>query len=142
MSYGKLKTSAQYRLHLWGQSYYFYTSTISSWFLNIPCSMVPDLSVGFYIPLFFFIPFIMIVGWMVHVNSIKFPFHPVFGLPIPILAIYGNITLLFIESTGFNIVKSLNKTLFGSPSFFVDAGLGSVTSSSLNFFKNISLVLL
>ena len=39
---------------------------------------------------------------------------------------------------GFKTVKSLNLTHVGVPSFSFGVGLGSVTSSSLVFFKGIS----
>ena len=36
---------------------------------------------GFSLFFFFFRPFIMLVSWMYHVHSIKFPFHIVIGAP-------------------------------------------------------------
>ena len=59
-----------------------------------------------------------------------------FGASPPILAIHGNLLLLLIDSPGFKIVKSLSIALFGVPCFSIDVGLGSVTSSYLNFFKD------
>ena len=87
-----------------------------------------------------FVPFIMLVVWMVHVHPIKIPFHPVLGAPPPILAISGNIFSRYLDSQGFNIVKSRNTTLVGFPSFSVGAGLGSVTYFSLKYCKARSLV--
>ena len=58
--------SEQFRLHLWGKSEDFTTSTISSWVFTIPWPFV-----GLYISLIFLILLIMLVIWMVHVNSIK-----------------------------------------------------------------------
>ena len=81
----------------------------------------------------------MLVVWMVHVHSIKIPFHIVLGTPIPILAIYGNIIVWIIDSLGLNIVKNLNITLVGVPYFSVGAGMGSVTSYSLDCCKEKSL---
>ena len=98
------------------------------------------LFVGLSLPLFFFVPFIMIIGWVVHVYYIKFPFRIVPGGPIPILDISGNIILWFIDSPGFNIFKSPNITLFWVPYLSVGAVLGSVTSSYLNFFKDLFFV--
>ena len=79
---------------------------------------------------------------MVHVHAIKSPFHIVLGAPIPILGISGNIILWFIYSLVLNIVKYLNINLFEVPYFSVGfgEGLGSVTSSSLKFFKGRSFV--
>ena len=91
---------------------------------------------GFSIPMLFFSPFVVLVFWMVHVHSIKFPFGIVFGSPIPILAISGNLVLWFLDFPGFNIVKSLNIPLVVVPSFSVGVGLCYVTfSSSLNCLK-------
>ena len=61
-------------LHLWGQSEAFATSTISSWVFTAPCTLGHALFVGLYLPLIYFSPFIMNIGWMVHVHSIKFTF--------------------------------------------------------------------
>ena len=82
----------------------------------------------------------MLVVCMVHVHSKKIPFHPVLGAPPPILVISGNIFSRYLDSPGFNIVKSLNITLVGVPSFSVCAGLGSVTYLSLRYCKARSLV--
>ena len=68
---------------------------------------------------------------MVHVNSIRFPFHPVLGVLIPILIISGNLSFDFL------IFKSLNITLVGGPSFLVGVGMGSVTYYLLEFFEEI-----
>ena len=134
------KISAQCRLNIWGHSEDFSTSTISSWIFAIPCPLVPALFVGFSIPLILFRPFIMIVGGMVHVNSVKFTLHIMLGAPIPILAISDNIILWFIDSPVFKIVKSLNITLVGVPSFIVGTCMGYVTSSSLKCYKDRSFV--
>ena len=90
--------SAQCRLNLLVQIKALYTYTITIWVFTIPSSLVPNLFVGFYIPLIFR-PFIMLVGFMVHVHSIKCPFRLVLGSPIPILASFGNPILWFIDST-------------------------------------------
>ena len=84
----------------------------------------------------------MLIGWMVRVDSIKFPFRIFLGAPIPILAISGDIMFWFVDSPLFNIFKSLNITLVGYPSFSVGTGMGSVTSSSLDCFKDKSFVFL
>ena len=78
----------------------------------------------------------MMIGWMVHVHSIKFPFRVVLMLPIPIFDISVNIFLWFIGSPGFNIVNSFNITLVRAPSFSFGVGLGYVASSSLKCFKD------
>ena len=78
---------------------------------------------------------------MVHVNYIKCLFHLVLGAPIPILAISGNIVLLFLDYPRFKIFKYLNINIVGVPSFSVDTGLGSVTSYSLRYFKDRSFFL-
>ena len=122
----------------WG----FSTSTITSWVFTIPCTLGSTLFVGFYLTLILFILFIMFIGWMVHVNFIKFPYHLVPGSPIPILAISDNTILWFIDSPGLSIYNSLNITLVGVPSFSVGAGLGSFTSSYLKYCKNINVFFL
>ena len=116
--------SAQWRLHLWGQSEAFTTSTISSWVFSIPWYLLPALFVGFSLHMFLFRPLVMFVNWMVHVYYIKFPFRHVLGSPIPILAIPGYIILWFLDSPGLNMVKSLNISLVGVPSFIVVVGTG------------------
>ena len=63
------------------------------------------------------------------------------GEPPPILAISGNILLLFIDYPGFKIIKSLNIALVRIPSFSIGAGLGYVKSSSFNCCKEILFVL-
>ena len=65
---------AQLRLHIWIHSEAFSTSTVSSWFSQIPYMIVPSLFVGVSFSLFFFSSFILFVGWIVHVHPIKFPF--------------------------------------------------------------------
>ena len=57
----------------------------------------------------------MFTVWMVNIHSIKFTFYLVLGVPPPILAISGNISLWFLDRPGLKIVKSLNITLFGVP---------------------------
>ena len=88
------------------------------------------------IHLFFLSSLIVLVVWMVHVHFISFPLHLVLGAPPPILAISGNILLLFIDSPGFNIGKSFNITLVGVTSFSVGSGMGSVNSSYLHCCKD------
>ena len=61
----------------------------------------------------------MFFGCIFCVYSIKFPFCLVIGSPPPILAIYGNLFLWFIEYPWFKIVKSLNITLVGVTYFFL-----------------------
>ena len=117
---------------MWGQSEDFSTSIISSWVFTIPCSMGPDVFVGFSLPLTFFVTFIMLIFWMIHVHSIKFLFHIVIRAPIPILAISGNYILWFIEYPGFKIVKCLNITLVRVTSFFLVRFWVLLTPSSLN----------
>ena len=139
VSLGHPTTSSQCTPHMWEHSKDFTTYNIYSWAFIIPCSMVPALFVGFYITLLFFSPFIVIVEY---VNSIQFPFYLVVGAPITTLAISCNLILWFLESLGFNIFMSLSITIFGVPYFSVGAGLGYVTSSSLNCCKDRSFVFL
>ena len=103
---------------MWGHSESLSTSNIFCWVFTIPCSLGPALFVGFSLPLFFFIPFIMFVFWMFCVHPIKFPFHIVICSPIPIFVVSGSLILRFLDSPIFNIVHSLNITLVGFPSFF------------------------
>ena len=136
------KISAQFRLHMWVKSEAFPTSNISSWFFTIPFYLGPPLFVGLFLPLLFFSPFIVIIVWMVHVYSIEFPLNLVIGAPIPILAISGNLILWFLDSPGLKIVKFLKINIIVVPSFSVDTGLGSVTYSSLNCYKDRSFILI
>ena len=78
----------------------------------------------------------MFISLVVHVHSIKFTLHLILGATPPIMAIYGNIFIWFIDTSGFIIVKYLNITLVWVPSFSVGPGLGYFTSSSLNCCKN------
>ena len=96
---------------------------------------------SFSIPNFLFVLFIILVGCMVHVHSIKFPLHIVLRSPTKILVISGNLFLWFIDTSVSNIVKSLNINFVGVSFFSVGAGLGYVTSSSLEYFKYRSFVL-
>ena len=73
--------------------------------------------------------------WMVHVYYIKSTFYILLGAPPPVLAFFGNILFIFIDSPGIKIDKYLKITLIGVPYFSVGAGLGSVTSHSLNCSK-------
>ena len=141
---GHSKISAKCRLYLWGHCEAFHASAIFSWVFTIPCSLGISHFVGFYICLLLFGPFIVFVVWMVHVHSIKFAFHIVLVYPIPILAISGNIILWFLYTPGFKTVYYFNIALVGIPYFsvVVGAGLGSITSSSLNCCKYRSLVFL
>ena len=70
---------------------------------------------GLSFPLFFFILFIVLVLWMVHVHSIKFTFRIVLGALSPILDISGYLYIWFLDTPGFNIIESLNITLVGFP---------------------------
>ena len=72
-------------------------------------------------------------------DSIKFPFHAVFGVPPPILAISGNILLRFLYSPVFNIFRSLDITPVKVLFFSVGAGIGSITSYSLKYCKYIRI---
>ena len=102
--------SAKFRLNMWGQSEAFsisiYTSTASSWVFTILCKLGHALFVGFSIRLCFFIPFTMLVGWMVHVHSINFTFYIVLGVPPSIFSFSVNIFLWFIDSPGFKILST------------------------------------
>ena len=102
---GHYKVSLKCRMNMWVKSEAFPTYTISSWVFTISYTLVPELFVGLYLPLFFFRPLIIIVGWIVYLHSIKFTSHIVREAPISILSIYGNLILLFIDSLVFNIVK-------------------------------------
>ena len=130
--------SVKFILYMWGQSEYFFTSNISSWFFIISCSLVIALFVGFYITLILSSPFVVFFFYMDHVHSIKIPFRLVIWATIPILAISSNLILLFLYFPGFKNVKSLNISLVGVPSFSIGLGLGSFTSSSLNCCKDRS----
>ena len=90
---------------------------------------------GLSLPLIFLNLFVMFVGCMVHLHSIKFPLRLVISTPILILAISGNLILWFLYSPGFKIVKSLNITIVGVPSFIVGKCLGCVISSFFNCCK-------
>ena len=137
---GHYTVSKKCRLYLWGQSKAFSVSHIYSWVFTIPCTMGSPLFVGLYLPLIFFIPFSMLVGWMFHVHIIKFPFRILLGTPPPILAISGNLFLWFFYSSKFKISKSLNITLVGVAYFSVGSGLGSVNSSSWNVSRGDPIV--
>ena len=78
---------------------------------------------------------------MVHVYSIKFPFCIVLGAPPPILIISSDLFLWFIDTSGWNIVKSLNIPLVEVPSYSVGAGMGPDTSSQFYCYKYISFFL-
>ena len=78
----------------------------------------------------------MFIGWMVHVHSIKFPFHLVSVAPPPILGIYCNIYLWYLDMLVFNIFKFLSIILVGVPSLSVSEGMDSVTSLSLDCYKD------
>ena len=110
---GNFTVSAKWRLHLWGKIEVLPTYTIYIWVFTIPCTLIPDLFLGFYLTLIFFIPFIMFSYWMVHLHSIKFTFHLVIGAPPPILDIYVNIFLWFLDSPVFKIVNFLKTTIVG-----------------------------
>ena len=135
---GNYTIHTQYRLHWWGQSEAFSNPTIPSWLFTAPFSLELTLFIGLSLPIFFFGLFIILVGWMVHVHYIKFPFHIVLGSPIPILVISGTHILWFLDSPIFNMVKSLNITLVGVPYFSVGAGMGSMTNFYLNCCKDRS----
>ena len=88
----------------------------------------------------FFGPFTMLIGWVVHVYSTESPFRVVLGAPLLILAISSNTFLIFIYTSVFKIVKALSITLVEFPYFSVSVGLGSINSSSLEYFMNRSFV--
>ena len=73
---------------------------------------------------------------MVYVNYVKFNIHIVIGALPPILAIYSNIVIWFINAPVSKVVKSTNMTSFGVPSFSVSAILGSIYPPSLDFWKD------
>ena len=79
-----------------------------------------------YLTLILFTPLIMLVEWIVHINSIKLPFHILLVSSIPILDISGNLILWFLDSPGFKIYKYLKINLVGFPSFSVVSGLGYI----------------
>ena len=83
----------------------------------------------------------MLVGWMVYVHFIIFLFGIVLWSPSPILDISGNLFLWFIDSPGFNIIKSLNINLVGFTSFSVGEGLVYINSFSFKYTKDINCVL-
>ena len=114
---------AQLILYMLVQSEVFYTSTVSILISTIPCNMGPESFVIFYISMFFFFPFIMFIGWVVHVHSIKFPFHLVPGVPPQILDTSSSLVLCFLDYPGFKVGYTLNITLVGLLSFSVGAGL-------------------
>ena len=124
-------------LHLWGQSEVFSTSTIFSLVFDIPCTMGSTLFIGLSLRLIFFSLFIMLVWYMVHLHSIKFPFRIVIGEPPPILVVSSNLFLWFIDASGFKVGYSLNRTLVGVPSLSVGASLCVGSYSSLYCFKEI-----
>ena len=136
ISLGHSTVISKCRLHLWGQSEAFPTSTTSSWIFTIRCTTGPAHYIGFYLLLFLFRPFIVLVGWMVHVHSIKFYLHIVLGTPIPILDVSGNLILWFIDQSWINTVKSLNITFIGVRFFSFGVDLGSIIYFSLNCYKS------
>ena len=105
VSLGHSTISEQCRLNLRGHSEDYSISTISSWVFTIPCSLGPDFFVLFSLHLIFFSPFIMLVGWMVNVHSIRFLFDVIIRAKIPILDISVNPIFLFFDSLVFNTVK-------------------------------------
>ena len=125
---GQYKVRAKFRFNLRWQSEWFSVSIIYIWVYTITSTLGNELFVGLYITLFSFRPFLIHVGCIVRVNSVKFPFHIVIGSPPTVLAIAGNISFWFLYTPGFKIFNSLNITIFGVPYFSVGAGLCSVTS--------------
>ena len=81
--------------------------------------MAPALIVGFSLSILFFFPFIIYVGCMVHVHTIKFFVHIVLGTPPPILVISSNLALLFLDVPVFKVGNYLNITIVGFPFFLV-----------------------
>ena len=128
-----------WRLYLWWKSDFFPHFHCFQLIFSIPFKLGSDLFVGLYLNLFLFSPFIIFVGYMVHVNSIRFALHLVIGSPIPILDISDHVIHWIIDSIVFNIVKSPNITVVGVYYFSVGTGLGSFTSSSNNCCKERSL---
>ena len=71
----------------------------------------------------FYFPFIMYIGWMVHVYTIKFHIYIMLGAPPLILSISSNIIPEFLDVSGFNVGNYLDISLVGFPSFSVSVGL-------------------
>ena len=101
LSLGNSIFSVKWRLHLWVYSEAFTASTIYILVYKIPCTLRPALFVGISIPLFIFCPFIMFIGWMVHIYTVKFISHIVIGTPTPILSISSIIVPYNTAKTGF-----------------------------------------
>ena len=114
---GHYTFSAQYRLNIWVQNEEFFTSTSYNLVFKIPSTFGPALFIGFSISMLFLILFNMLVGWVIHVHSIKFPFHLVLGEPSPKLALCSNLFLWFLDTTGFNIFNYLKVIIVGVLSF-------------------------
>ena len=127
---------------LWVHIQWFLAPNISIWFSTIPCIMGPALFSGLFLPLIFFLLFIVSIGWMVHINTIKFTIHIVLGSPPTTLAISSNLVLWFIHAPGFKVDKPPNTTLSGVPYFSVSTGLGYILPYSLYCCKEISFVFL
>ena len=103
--------STNFRTHLCGKSEAFSTSTISNRFFTVPCFLWPELFLCFSIYLILFSPFIMIIWWMVHLNSINFPFYLVIGAPIPTILTYLLVILICLQYGYKSTITTANITM-------------------------------
>ena len=125
--------NAYVRTH-WG----FPTPTILSLVFTIPFKLGSSLFFCLSLPLVFLQP-IRYGCWLDGSCTFQnISFHIVVGSPIPILAISVNPVFWFLDSPGFNMVKSLNKNIFGVSYLSFGAGLCSVTSSLLKCWNERS----
>ena len=138
---GKFHSQCKIQTASGSKKWVIYASTIYIWVYNISSTLGPAIFLGFSLTLFFFFLLIMFIVWMCHVHAIKFTIHLVIGSP-PILAIYSNIVIWFLDAPGLKIRNFLNLNLVRVTSFSVIAGVGSVSSSSLEFYKDINFVFL
>ena len=65
--------SSQFRLYMREHIEWFSVFTIPIWFFIIPCMMEPEICIVLSLPMIFFCLFIVIVGWVVLVHTIKAP---------------------------------------------------------------------
>ena len=111
---GQYKVRAKFRFNLRWQSEWFSVSIIYIWVYTITSTLGNELFVGLYITLLLFWPFIMIVGWMVHVNQFKFTIHLVLGAPPTVLDISSNLVFEFIDAKVLKVGNYLNITFLES----------------------------
>ena len=88
--------------------------------------LVPALFEGFYSYLLLIFPFFILVGWIVHVHTIKISIFLVVEAPPRIFVIKSNFLFGFINAPGFKVGKSLNTNFVGVPSFSVILVSGKV----------------